>query len=283
MISSFDHVKLEAMLRDFYALTHIRITIYDDACREITAYPRQVDPICRFIRECPEADAACRACDAEACHQAQKRRSTWVYRCHAGLTEAISPIILEGTVVAYLCFGHLFGYEDRREGREAILAGCAAFPLDRSTLQAHIDRMPVTKKTYILSAAHIMEAVASYLCLERTITLRKQTLQVQIDEWISSHFAEDISVDALCRHFGIGRTALYEFARQNYGTGISRHIRDLRMQHARALLINRPDMSIAQVAEACGYGDYNYFIAVFSRTVGLSPRRYRLGAERPEA
>ena len=34
MNSSFDLVKLNALLRDFYQLTHMRITVYDDTIQE---------------------------------------------------------------------------------------------------------------------------------------------------------------------------------------------------------------------------------------------------------
>ena len=131
----------------------------------------------------------------------------------------------------------------------------------------------------LLSAAHILEAVASFLCLDRMITLRQQPLQVQIDEYIAAHFTEDISADTLCRRFGVGRTALYEFSRQNYGMGIAQHIRSLRIAHAMRLLVDSPELNISQIADACGFSDYNYFITVFSRMAGISPRRYRLQAE----
>ena len=35
-------------------------------------------------------------------------------------------------------------------------------------------------------------------------------------------------------------------------------------------------LSISQIAEACGFSDYNYFIAVFSRLTGMPPRKYRV-------
>ena len=83
--------------------------------------------------------------------------------------------------------------------------------------------------------------------------------------------------------FVSGRTVLYEFARQNYGMGIAQHIRALRIAHAKKLLIEQPDMNISQVAEVCGFKDYNYFITVFGKTVGVAPRQYRLNAVSPDA
>ena len=58
--------------------------------------------------------------------------------------------------------------------------------------------------------------------------------------------------------------------------GIAKHIRNLRIEYAKQLLAEKNELNISQIAEACGYADYNYFITVFSRATGLSPRRYRL-------
>ena len=63
MISVFDIQKLRGFLRDFYALTQIRIMVYDDQFRELCAYPEERSPICQQIRKNLRADDACRACD----------------------------------------------------------------------------------------------------------------------------------------------------------------------------------------------------------------------------
>ena len=275
MNSSFDLIKLNALLRDFYQLTHMRITVYDDAIHEITAYPRRVAPICRYIRTDPRAEGACHACDVEGCRQSRRLRAPHIYRCHAGLTEAVTPVFMGNVVIAYLSFGHLFSYPTVEEGKASIRSCCAKYDLDPEVLDDYISELHEASKTFILSAANILEAVASFLCLDHVILLRQQAVQFQVDEYIREHFTEDISVDSLCRRFGIGRTALYEFARQNYGMGVAQHIRALRIAHARKLLVERPDMNISEVAEACGFKDYNYFITVFGRMVSVTPQKYR--------
>ena len=283
MNSSFDLIKLNALLKDFYCLTHMRITVYDDAIREITAYPRRVAPICRYIRSDPAADAACHACDVNACRQSLRLDAPHIYRCHAGLTEAVTPVYLGNVVIAYLSFGHLFSYQSPEEGKTAIQACCAKYDLDTEKLDDLICELQETTETFIMSAANILKAVASYLCMDQMVMLRQQAIQFRIDDYISQHFTEDIGVDALCRRFGIGRTALYEFAKKNYGMGIAQHIRALRVAHARKLLVTRPELNISEVAEQCGFRDYNYFITVFGRMVGTSPRRYRLMHDAPAA
>ncbi len=141
-------------------------------------------------------------------------------------------------------------------------------------LKAACKKQPVIPENYISSASHIMQAVASYLCMERLVTLRRQELPVQLDEYIQAHFTENIDAPQLARQFGIGKTQLYEIAKQNYGVGIAAHIRNLRIEKARQLLSEQPGLSLAEIASACGYDDYNYFITVFKRTVGVPPKAY---------
>lgn len=137
-------------------------------------------------------------------------------------------------------------------------------------------------ENYISSASHIMQAVASYLCMERMVSLRQQELPVQIDEYIQAHFTEKLDAAQLARQFGIGKTQLYEIAEQNYGVGIAAHIRNLRIEKARQLLSEQPGLSLAEIASACGFNDYNYFITVFKRVTGESPKAYANSIVRAE-
>ena len=74
MLSTFDRVKLQELLRDFYTITRIRITVLDDGFQELAAYPRERPAFCRLLRENAAARAACARCDREACAQAARRR-----------------------------------------------------------------------------------------------------------------------------------------------------------------------------------------------------------------
>lgn len=275
MISTFNMSKLNSLLRDFYTLTQIRITIFDETFKELAAYPEHIAPFCQIIRTDAEAEAACRRCDAYACKTASTRHTPYVYRCHAGLSEAISPIYMGNIVIGYLLFGHIMAYPSHEEGWERIWPLCQKYRLDKNKLYEACLERPLITEEYILSASHILQAVASYLCMERMVTLRQKDLPVQIDEYIMQHYTEDIDVKSICEHFNIGKTTLYELASQNYGKGIAEHIRTLRIEKAKTLLIDYPDMTISEIASACGFLDYNYFITIFKRIVGMPPKKYR--------
>ena len=99
MISIFDLEKLRGLLKDFYAISHIRITVFDENLNELVSYPDKVAPYCAVIRGTSKGFDACMACDREACQRAAKKHSTHIYRCHAGLTEAATPLTVGDVLV----------------------------------------------------------------------------------------------------------------------------------------------------------------------------------------
>jgi YesN/AraC family two-component response regulator len=105
------------------------------------------------------------------------------------------------------------------------------------------------------------------------VSLRHQELPVQVDDYISGHFTESIDAISICMKFDIGKTQLYEIAKQNYGIGIAEHIRNLRIEKAKKLL-EESEFPMSEIASQCGYKDYNYFITVFKRVVGIPPKKY---------
>lgn len=263
MISSFDIAKLDSLLKDFYRLTQIRITVFDDSFQELISYPADIVPFCKLIRQSSSCAAKCHTCDQHACEIAAKRNASYTYRCHAGLTESIAPIRMGNIVIGYLLFGHVFSYPSFEEGWNTIQNLCKNYDVSLSELKAACEKQPIISEEYISSASHIMKAVASFLCMERMVSLRQQELPVQIDEYIQEHYTEKIDAVSIAHHFGIGKTKIYEIAKQNYGIGIAEYIRKLRIEKAKELLTKFPELSLAEVAYECGFDDYNYFITVF--------------------
>ena len=277
MLSVFDVEKLRVLLRDFYAISHIRITVFDENRNELVSYPHEVAPYCSVIRGTSKGYDACMTCDRDACETATKKHSTHIYRCHAGLTEAVTPLYVGDVLVGFLLFGHVFSFSDHEEGWTVIQRHCEGYHANERMLkEALMTALPIDEET-VRSAAHILHAVASYLIMERMASLREDALAVRLDAYLSAHFTEDLSAPRLCEVLGIGKTQLYKLSRQLYGCGVAEHVRDLRMGMAKELLRVRKELGLAEIAGRCGYGDYNYFISVFSRETGISPKKYRQG------
>ena len=73
---------------------------------------------------------------------------------------------------------------------------------------------------------------------------------------------------------GFAHTYLCAAYKKSCGKTINQRLTELRLQHAKELLV-RSRQKLYEVANAVGYGDGKYFVKLFTRETGLSPRQYR--------
>lgn len=274
MVPSFELNRIQLLMKDFYELTNIRITLFDNNFVEIASYPEEIAPFCQTVRTDPVGAERCRNCDETACKTAAKQKDLHTYRCHAGLMESITPLYVGDICVGYLVFGHIFSYGSHEEGWEVIQEKCKELQVDKNLLRENCFRLPIKTEDYILSASHISAALAALIYLDRVVSVKEEDLSFKIDDYIRTHFTEDLTAVKIADFFGIGKTQLYNIAKEQYGQGIAQHIRDLRIEKAKQML-EEGQHPLADIAYECGFQDYNYFITVFKKVTGTSPMRYR--------
>jgi AraC-like DNA-binding protein len=91
---------------------------------------------------------------------------------------------------------------------------------------------------------------------------------------LERHYADEVSIEDLCRLAGLGRRWLTTAFKREYGVTIGDYMRGVRIEVAKALLRD-PDLSVSDVAARVGYGYPANFAKVFRHHVGVSPRTYR--------
>ena len=108
-------------------------------------------------------------------------------------------------------------------------------------------------------------------------TLKEDLLAVRLDSWLSAHFTEKVSAAVIAEQLKTGKTRLYDLSEQLYGCGIAQRIRFLRIEYAKKLLEDPAEYPLSWISSECGFSDYNYFITVFRREVGMPPALWRSG------
>lgn len=103
-----------------------------------------------------------------------------------------------------------------------------------------------------------------------------QTLQAI--QYLQSHACENITVDDILRKVPMARRALERKFKSALGRSPAKEICRIRIQRARKLLAET-DLSMQDIAEACGYTSYTYLGNVFKKETGISPGRYRKEAQ----
>ena len=280
MILNYDINRMKQLLESFYALTHIRIVIFDDQLRIIAAYPESDCRFCSILRTNPETRERCLASDIHACQQCKSTGNIYQYTCHAGLTEVVTPIRCGNIITGYIMFGQVLVQPPSEDHWETILSLLSGRDLDRDALKDAYFRKHTHTMDELLASAQILEACAGYLYLHRLISLREDSLPQQLDEYLAANLSADLSVNALCNHFGISRSKLYNIVNEYYNMGIEQLTRKLRVDAAKKLL-TQTTLPVSEVAAQVGYDDYNYFIKVFKKETDCTPSRYRKNGGTP--
>lgn len=280
MILNYDINRMKQLLESFYALTHIRIVIFDDQLRIIAAYPESDCRFCSILRTNPETRERCLASDIHACQQCKSTGNIYQYTCHAGLTEVVTPIRCGNIITGYIMFGQVLVQPPSEDHWETILSLLSGRDLDRDALKDAYFRKHTHTMDELLASAQILEACAGYLYLQRLISLREDSLPQRLDEYLAANLSADLSVNALCNHFGISRSKLYNIVNEYYNMGIEQLTRKLRVDAAKKLL-TQTTLPVSEVAAQVGYDDYNYFIKVFKKETDCTPSRYRKNGGTP--
>jgi AraC-like DNA-binding protein len=263
------------LLQSFFKLTKVRVGFFDLGGNEILAFPPERTDYCKLIRSSPTGDEACRRCDRDALRKAARQNGPYIYQCHACLTEAFAPISSEKGRIAYLMIGQvrLSGDQDGRRWNE-IRRKAGYFCPDLAGLQSAYSRLTVITIDEIRACADILQALADYVWLDNYIRIQNEPLSARVKAYITDNISGDLSLAALARQFGVGKTTLCGAVKRDYRLTVNQLVRGARVERAEQLL-QSGKQSIAQIAEAVGIADYNYFSKVFREETGVAPSIFR--------
>ncbi len=103
----------------------------------------------------------------------------------------------------------------------------------------------------------------------------KSALILKIIEYLDANYSNsNLSLSAIATEFSINQAYLSSLFKKAAGIGFNAYIQKLRMQNAMELL-TETDLSISEIAAACGYSSLSYFSHAFKNYTGLYPVDYR--------
>lgn len=91
-------------------------------------------------------------------------------------------------------------------------------------------------------------------------------------DFITAHLTEEISVQSIADSLNISRSYLCHQFRDYYNTSLWNYILSKRLVLAQSLLLQ--GKTVTDVCYESGFRDYTHFIKTFSRTFGISPKKY---------
>lgn len=92
----------------------------------------------------------------------------------------------------------------------------------------------------------------------------------QVIAFLRRHYAEELSIDDICRTVGFSKYYLCHTFKEMTGQTVVGYLNFLRCQNARSLLATG-EYNISESAQACGFHNLSYFTRTYKRQMGALP------------
>ena len=266
----FYEQQLHNMLNDFYVLTGISTSIYNLE-QEVTYCTADFPQYCQTVRQFQQ----CFKLNEDACREAARCGHAVSYCCPAGLCETVLPIFFGPVLAGYFVFGQCVDREEIYADRNVMEEFCRKHQLDVQKMAEKRAQLPILdtqKRNAMIRFADIM----IHTMLEHNMILpREDDRRAAVIRYLDENYQKPLTVQELCRVFFISRSDLYKLF-SNAGLTPHEYLGKLRMEKAKQLL-ETTSLSLTEIAEQVGIGNYNYFIRAFRRAYQTSPGKYRRG------
>ncbi|MBX7258579.1 MAG: PocR ligand-binding domain-containing protein [Candidatus Hydrogenedentes bacterium] len=140
--------------------------------------PKGLSTFCATLRRRQEARRRCRECDACWIARTRKTGRTWTYQCHAGLSEVVTPIVVNGKCVGEVMGGQLASTDDLPNGFEDVWQRISdidglnrhelalAFESLRPADSQHLNRVRISLQAAARALGALIESVADLMSRE---------------------------------------------------------------------------------------------------------------------
>lgn len=120
--------------------------------------PSNFSKLCKLIREIPEGESLCKKCDSINGNKAMISKRPVVYKCHIGLTDFASPIIIEDKLVGCFLCGQIITDIGEIDNFEKILTNLG---IDSKNAQECIAQLKIIPLNVVENIANFLYEISS--------------------------------------------------------------------------------------------------------------------------
>jgi AraC-like DNA-binding protein len=120
----------------------------------------------------------------------------------------------------------------------------------------------------------LMKTNAKHILLHSDKTGNVQNGLQEVVHFIRHNYREPITIKKLSALAGMSEANLFKKFKHSYNCTPVEYIIQLRIEHAKQLLINNPEMGIKNICFESGFNTLEYFYRKFTQVTGKSPKKF---------
>ena len=258
------------VLNSFSILFGIRIAFFDKYHNELIVGADK--PICRFcqmLREHLGRAEACRKCDRSLFERCDKKKDIIDHLCHAGLFEAIKPVIIDAQVIGYIMIGQV---------RIQSVIYHELFDLwetqwhDKRLHEAY-DLIPVYAEETLCHIMELFSSIVGMIIHERLIQFKEMKQFTPLIEMLKQNPEKHIRLEEAARMVHKSPSSFCRQFHQITGVSFRSFQIENRISCAEDLLRSGICRTVQEAAYECGFQNAFYFSRLFKKYRGYPPSR----------
>lgn len=249
--------KLKQIIDNLSVLTGISMAFLNADDQYLYKKTRE-DDFCAVLQCSDELNEKCNCSDRELLKKCRRSRRYESHFCHAGLYDACMPVLKDQALAGFVMLGQIRMKKMDEHG----------FAPEDEALAERYRQVPCMTEEQMVSLQKLLPEILFQNAIQF------DDFMSSIIEYVKKHLGEKLSLGAICAEFHVSKNYLYLLFRESYQCTVNEYILRLRLEKARALLLETRD-PVYLIAESVGIDNYSYFCRLFKNRCGLSPTAYR--------
>lgn len=223
-------------------------------------------PVCAALKARPVLLSRCRRDDCrQAMVTARETRKPFLKLCHAGLTETVAPVLVDGEVIGTLLIGPYL-LPDSHDNVYPLVA-------DEFADLKVLERDRALAMGYLLFES-VNALINGTQQTTQTNLAERDSRVVEARRYIRTHIRWKLPVADIARHCHLSTSRLQHLFKQETGATLKAYLLQEKMAYAGRLLAATV-LPLRQIGVLAGYDSYPNFSAAFRKHMGVPPRSYR--------
>ncbi len=242
-------------------------------CSELRTFNIHDNSYCVYVKTHSEAWAHCIERQQKILKKCEG--GSFCGNCFAGVREYIYPIRGEDGLKGFISVS---GYRCEN-GESYLLRVSEHYHLSQTGLASAYASLKseMPDKDWVDTLIEPLCAMLELAYRKRESTGEKSLCEA-VAQYLMRHHTSPITLDDVSRAFYCSRSHISHQFKKQMGKSVREYLTELRMEDAKRLL-RHSELDVTEIAYSVGFGDSNYFSAVFKAHVGCSPTAYRRGEE----
>lgn len=246
-----------------------------------TSYTRHMSLFCRTAKKTRD-DRGCRGFDSALTNGlAAESKQPFVQTCHRGIAEVIVPVFNGMEHLGTVFVGQVVTPQIEARGFDAIWEDAKSQVVSRKQLAKGFDQLPRMSEEKLLAIGMLVDAAIRSLAGNLSDDMFAMEVRLQsapairraVDILYTEH-CWDITSQEMAHRVHLSPTHFSRVFHKVMDKTFSRFLNDHRMTTASTLL-HQSSMTIAQVAQRCGFSRQSYFTRLFKEHCGMTPTQFR--------